>query len=101
MIEFTGKSLQSFRRTQRVKRHQAKATAAAIFSHENQTESIDLDAERKKLSRIIDEQMNIIRQASQALNVCTDRKHGKGSFTQVDAERLLLVAMKKHEIAKV
>merc|ERR1719277_1291566 len=100
MIEFTGKSLQSFRRTQRVKRHQAKATAAAIFSHEKQAD-VDLDSERKRLSRIIDEQMNIIRQASQALNVCTDRKHGKGSFTQVDAERLLLVAMKKHEIAKL
>ena len=44
--------------------------------------------------------MNIIRQTSAALCVCTDEKHGKGSFTQVDAERLLLVAMKKHEIAK-
>ena len=96
MIEFTGKSLQSFRRIQRVKRHQAKATAAAIFSHENQAESVDVEFERKKLARIIDEQMNIIRQVRQALNVCTDRKS-----THIDAERLLLEAMKEHEIAKV
>ena len=95
MTEFTGKSLQSFRRIQRVKRHQAKATAAAIFSHENQAESVDVEFERKKLARIIDEQMNIIRQVRQALNVCTDKS------THLEAERLLLEAMKEHEIAKV
>jgi len=62
---------------------------------------IDLDAERQKWKGESETQLNIIRQASGALSVATDSKHGKGTFSQVDAERLLLVAMKKHEIAKV
>jgi len=101
MVEFNAKSLQSFRRTQRVKRHEAKATAASVFSKVPSNDEIDLNAERKRHKAQIESQMNIIRQTSAALCVCTDTKHGKGSFTQVDAEKLLLVAMKKHEIAKL
>ena len=49
----------------------------------------------------IDSQMNIIRQTSAALSVCTDEKHGKGTYTQIEFERVLLLAMKKHEVAKL
>lgn len=59
MVEFTGKSLQSFRRTQRVKRHEAKATASSVFS--NVQDEMDINAERKRLKAEIDSQMNIIR----------------------------------------
>ena len=45
-------------------------------------------------------QMSIIRQSSAALSVCTDKKHGKGTYTQVAAEKCLLEANKRYEVAK-
>jgi len=62
---------------------------------------IDINKERKRLKEEIDSQMNIIRQTSAALSVCTDEKHGKGTYTQIEFERVLLLAMKKHEVAKL
>ena len=44
-------------------------------------------------------QMSIIRQSSAALSVCTDKKHGKGTYTQVAAEKCLLVANRRFEAA--
>lgn len=35
---------------------------------------------------------NIMHQASQALNCCTDKEHGKGSWEEAEAERHLLIA---------
>ena len=42
MIEFTAKSIQSFRRTQRVKRYEAKATAQSVFSPDQDVEKVRL-----------------------------------------------------------
>ena len=42
-MTFTGKSLKSFRRTQRIKRYEAKATASSIFSN-----TVDADKETRK-----------------------------------------------------
>ncbi|XP_069757123.1 anillin-like isoform X2 [Narcine bancroftii] len=39
---------------------------------------------------------NIMYQASQALNCCTDKEHGKGSREEAEAERHLLIASEKH-----
>ncbi|XP_051884295.1 anillin-like isoform X7 [Pristis pectinata] len=38
---------------------------------------------------------NIMHQASQALNCCTDKEHGKGSREEAEAERHLLIASEK------
>lgn len=38
---------------------------------------------------------NIMHQASQALNCCTDKEHGKGSWEEAEAERHLLIASEK------
>ena len=37
-------------------------------------------------------QMTRIKQLSDALNVCYDVKHGKGSVAEAEAEKLLLIA---------
>ena len=42
MVEFTAKSIQSFRRTQRVKRYEAKATAQSVFSPDQDVEKVRL-----------------------------------------------------------
>ncbi|CAN2389634.1 positive regulation of bleb assembly [Pristimantis euphronides] len=49
----------------------------------------------KMLNDEIALQQTVIHQASQALNCCTDEEHGKGSQTEAEAERLLLVATEK------
>ena len=43
MVEFTAKSIQSFRRTQRVKRFEAKATAQSVFSTDHDVEKVRLE----------------------------------------------------------
>ncbi|KAG9475968.1 hypothetical protein GDO78_002835 [Eleutherodactylus coqui] len=53
---------------------------------------------KQKMKMLNDEislQQTVIHQASQALNCCTDEDHGKGSQTEAEAERLLLVATEK------
>merc|ERR1719354_899162 len=42
-------------------------------------------------------QMTRIKQLSDALNVCYDVKHGKGSVAEAEAEKLLLIATKKNQ----
>ncbi|XP_040289202.1 anillin [Bufo bufo] len=49
----------------------------------------------KMLNNEISLQQTVIHQASQALNCCIDEEHGKGSQTEAEAERLLLVATEK------
>ena len=39
-------------------------------------------------------QQNIIKQTSAALNCCYDADHGKGSVTELEAQKLLLIASK-------
>lgn len=46
------------------------------------------------LNNEISMQQTVIHQASQALNCCVDEEHGRGSKTEAEAERLLLVASK-------
>jgi len=40
----------------------------------------------------VQQQQRVIQQASAALNCCYDAQHGKGSITEVEAEKLLLIA---------
>lgn len=102
LVEFNPKSLQSFRKTQRLKRYEAKATASSIFKTSesgNNIVSIDTANRKKQLEVNIQSEMSIIRQSSAALSVCTDKKHGKGTYTQVAAEKCLLAANKRFEVA--
>ena len=43
----------------------------------------------------VQHQQRIIQQASAALNCCYDVHHGKGSITELEAEKLLLIASKR------
>ncbi|XP_078607192.1 anillin-like isoform X1 [Branchiostoma floridae x Branchiostoma japonicum] len=49
----------------------------------------------KHLMEQVASQQTIVHQASQALNVCRDAEHGKGSAEEVEAERLLLIATQR------
>ncbi|XP_019629364.1 PREDICTED: anillin-like isoform X2 [Branchiostoma belcheri] len=49
----------------------------------------------KHLMEQVSTQQTIVHQASQALNVCRDAEHGKGSAEEVEAERLLLIATQR------
>ncbi|XP_078690169.1 anillin-like isoform X3 [Branchiostoma floridae x Branchiostoma belcheri] len=49
----------------------------------------------KHLMEQVATQQTIVHQASQALNVCRDAEHGKGSAEEVEAERLLLIATQR------
>ncbi|CAH1269816.1 ANLN [Branchiostoma lanceolatum] len=49
----------------------------------------------KHLMEQVASQQTIVHQASQALNVCRDVEHGKGSAEEVEAERLLLIATQR------
>lgn len=42
----------------------------------------------------VSRQQRIIQQASAALNCCYDAHHGKGTVTEVEAEKLLLISSK-------
>ncbi|XP_076824863.1 uncharacterized protein LOC143470543 isoform X2 [Clavelina lepadiformis] len=43
----------------------------------------------------VQQQQRVIQQASAALNCCYDAHHGKGSITELEAEKLLLIASEK------
>jgi hypothetical protein len=101
IIEFNPKSIASFRKTQRVKNYEARATVSSVFQEvENEVVAVDVTKRKRDLEEIISKQMNIIRQTSAALSVCTDLKHGKGTKTQVAAEACLLEASRRYEAAK-
>ena len=101
IIEFNPKSIASFRKTQRVKNYEARATVSSVFQEvENEVVAVDVTKRKRELEEIISKQMNIIRQTSAALSVCTDLKHGKGTKTQVAAEACLLEASRRYEAAK-
>ncbi|XP_030060000.1 anillin isoform X2 [Microcaecilia unicolor] len=57
--------------------------------------SVNIKQKMKILNDEINLQQNVIHQASQALNCCTDEDHGKGSQEEAEAERLLLIATEK------
>ncbi|XP_078493162.1 LOW QUALITY PROTEIN: uncharacterized protein LOC100184096 [Ciona intestinalis] len=53
---------------------------------------------KEKISTLMDEiqhQQRVIQQASAALNCCYDTNHGKGSITELEAEKVLLIASEK------
>nr|XP_018671728.1 anillin-like isoform X2 [Ciona intestinalis] len=53
---------------------------------------------KEKISSLMDEiqhQQRVIQQASAALNCCYDTNHGKGSITELEAEKVLLIASEK------
>nr|CAB3221876.1 actin-binding protein anillin-like [Phallusia mammillata] len=53
---------------------------------------------KKQISHMLDEvqqQQRVIQQASAALNCCYDAQHGKGSITELEAEKLLLISSEK------
>uniref|UniRef100_A0A8C5MSP5 Anillin n=1 Tax=Leptobrachium leishanense TaxID=445787 RepID=A0A8C5MSP5_9ANUR len=56
---------------------------------------VNIKQKMKVLSNEVNLQQTVIHQASQALNCCVDEEHGKGSQTEAEAERLLLVATEK------
>ncbi|XP_075068662.1 anillin [Mixophyes fleayi] len=56
---------------------------------------VNIKQKMKILNNEINMQQTVIHQASQALNCCIDEEHGKGSQTEAEAERLLLVATEK------
>ncbi|XP_073406093.1 anillin [Dendrobates tinctorius] len=56
---------------------------------------LNIKQKMKMLSNEISLQQTVIHQASQALNCCIDEEHGKGSQTEAEAERLLLVSTEK------
>ncbi|KAG8442763.1 hypothetical protein GDO86_011538 [Hymenochirus boettgeri] len=56
---------------------------------------VNIKQKMKVLNNEINLQQTVIHQASQALNCCIDEEHGKGSQTEAEAERLLLVATEK------
>ncbi|XP_063778575.1 anillin isoform X2 [Pseudophryne corroboree] len=56
---------------------------------------VNIKQKMKVLNNEINMQQTVIHQASQALNCCIDEEHGKGSQTEAEAERLLLVATEK------
>ncbi|XP_053570388.1 anillin [Bombina bombina] len=56
---------------------------------------VNIKQKMKVLNNEINLQQTVIHQASQALNCCVDEDHGKGSQTEAEAERLLLVATEK------
>ncbi|XP_029445353.1 anillin isoform X3 [Rhinatrema bivittatum] len=57
--------------------------------------SVNIKQKMKILNKEINLHQNVIHQASQALNCCTDEGHGKGSQEEAEAERLLLIATEK------
>ncbi|XP_075683139.1 anillin isoform X1 [Rhinoderma darwinii] len=57
--------------------------------------ALNIKQKMKMLNNEISLQQIVIHQASQALNCCIDEEHGKGSQTEAEAERLLLVATEK------
>nr|Q801E2.1 RecName: Full=Anillin [Xenopus laevis]AAO31737.1 contractile ring component anillin [Xenopus laevis] len=57
--------------------------------------SVNIKQKMKTLSNEVNLQQTVIHQASQALNCCIDEDHGKGSETEAEAERLLIVATEK------
>lgn len=56
---------------------------------------LNIKQKMKMLNNEISMQQTVIHQASQALNCCVDEEHGRGSKTEAEAERLLLVATEK------
>ncbi|KAM4028375.1 anillin [Anomaloglossus baeobatrachus] len=56
---------------------------------------LNIKQKMKMLNNEISMQQTVIHQASQALNCCVDEEHGKGSQTEAEAERLLLVSTEK------
>ncbi|XP_053322645.1 anillin isoform X2 [Spea bombifrons] len=56
---------------------------------------VNIKQKMKVLNNEINLQQTVIHQASQALNCCIDEDHGKGSQTEAEAERLLLLATEK------
>ncbi|KAM8967055.1 anillin [Pelodytes ibericus] len=59
---------------------------------------VNIKQKMKVLNNEINLQQTVIHQASQALNCCVDEEHGKGSQTEAEAERLLLVATEKRAV---
>ncbi|XP_056376449.1 anillin [Hyla sarda] len=57
--------------------------------------ALNIKQKMKMLNNEISLQQTVIHQASQALNCCVDEDHGRGTQTEAEAERLLLVATEK------
>uniref|UniRef100_A0A6I8RY42 Anillin n=1 Tax=Xenopus tropicalis TaxID=8364 RepID=A0A6I8RY42_XENTR len=57
--------------------------------------SVNIKQRMKALNNEVNLQQTVIHQASQALNCCIDEEHGKGSETEAEAEKLLIVATEK------
>ncbi|XP_069814523.1 anillin [Dendropsophus ebraccatus] len=60
--------------------------------------AVNIKQKMKMLNNEISLQQTVIHQASQALNCCIDEEHGKGSQTEAEAERLLLVATERRAL---
>ncbi|XP_078257823.1 anillin-like isoform X2 [Rhinoraja longicauda] len=60
-----------------------------------ETKQVTMKEKVKILNNEIKSLHNIMQQASQALNCCTDKEHGKGSREEAEAERHLLIASEK------
>ncbi|XP_062922723.1 anillin-like isoform X3 [Mobula hypostoma] len=74
--------------------NQNNSQRAAESSH-FATKQITTKEKIKILNDEIKSLHKIMHQASQALNCCTDKEHGKGSREEAEAERLLLIASEK------
>ncbi|XP_063308221.1 anillin [Pelobates fuscus] len=93
-------------RSQRFKDTDRPQVVQTIVRKENVTSKLDdkraasprpvnIKQKMKILNNEINLQQTVIHQASQALNCCFDEEHGKGTQTEAEAERLLLVATEK------
>ncbi|MEE6465747.1 hypothetical protein FKM82_006673 [Ascaphus truei] len=93
-------------RSQRFKETDRPQVVQSIVRKENVSSKLDdkktasphpvnIKQKMKVLNNEINLQQTVIHQASQALNCCIDEDHGKGSPTEAEAERLLLVATEK------
>ncbi|XP_072925721.1 anillin-like isoform X4 [Hemitrygon akajei] len=85
-------ALQAERKTKEM--NQNNSQGAAESSH-FATKQITTKEKIKILNDEIKSLHKIMHQASQALNCCTDKEHGKGSREEAEAERLLLIASEK------
>ncbi|XP_059848517.1 anillin-like isoform X1 [Hypanus sabinus] len=85
-------ALQAERKTKEM--NQNNSQGAAESSH-FATKQITTKEKIKILNDEIKSLNKIMHQASQALNCCTDKEHGKGSREEAEAERLLLIASEK------
>ncbi|NXU20379.1 ANLN protein, partial [Pardalotus punctatus] len=59
------------------------------------SDQVNIKKKMQELNNEINMQQTVIYQASQALNCCFDKEHGKGSQEEAEAERLLLFATEK------